>query len=83
MTAGRETGNERHRVLLAAEDELLERGAAATYVRLGDSLGEATIRADPRLAVSMAGAAAQSGQLERVPALLDLAESQLHDHSPP
>ena len=70
-------------VLLSAEDEFLEQGAAATYVHLGDQLGEAIVRADPRLAVSMAGAAAQSGQLERVPALLDLAEARLHDHSPP
>ena len=50
---------------------------------LGDQLGEAAVRADPRLAVSMAGAAAQSGRLERVPALLDLAEARLGDHSPP
>ena len=70
-------------VLLSAEDEFLEQGAAATYLRLGDQLGEAIVRADPRLAVSMAGAAAQSGQLERVPALLDIAEAQLQDHSPP
>ena len=61
----------------------LEQGAAATYLRLGDQLGEAIVRSDPRLAVSMAGAAAQSGQLERVPALLDIAEARLQDHSPP
>ena len=70
-------------LLLSAEDEFLERGAAATYLRLGDQLGEAIIRSDPRLAVSMAGAAAQSGQLERVPGLLGVAEARLHDHSPP
>jgi LuxR family maltose regulon positive regulatory protein len=69
-------------VLLPAEDAFLEQGAAATYLRLGDQLGEAIVRADPRLAVSMAGAAAQSGQLERVPALLDIVEARLQDHSP-
>ena len=41
------------------------------------------VRADPRLAVSMAGAAGQSGQLERLPALLDIAEASLQDHNPP
>ena len=70
-------------VLLSAEDAFLEQGAAATYLRLGDQLGEAIVRSDPRLAVSMAGAAAQSGQLERVPALLGIAEARLQDHNPP
>ena len=70
-------------VLLSAEDAFLEQGAAATYLRLGDQLGEAIVRSDPRLAVSMAGAAAQSGQLERVPALLGIAEARLQVHSPP
>ena len=69
-------------VLLSAEDALLEQGAAATYLRLADQLDQAIVRADPRLPVSMAGAAAQSGQLERVPALLDIAEARLHGHSP-
>jgi LuxR family transcriptional regulator, maltose regulon positive regulatory protein len=69
-------------VLLPAEDAFLEQGAAATYLRLGDQLGEVIVRADPRLAVSMAGAAAQSGHLERLPALLDIAEAGLQDHSP-
>jgi ATP/maltotriose-dependent transcriptional regulator MalT len=41
-------------VLLAAEDDFVEQGMAATFLRLGDQLGEATVRADPRLAVSMA-----------------------------
>ena len=70
-------------LLLAVEDEFLEQGAAATYLQLGDQLGEAIIRADPRLAVSMAGAAAQSGQLDRVPGLLDVAEARLRVNSPP
>ena len=70
-------------VLLSVEDEFLEQGAAATYLHLGDQLGEAIVRSDPRLAISMAGAAAQSGQLERVPALLGVAEARLHDDSPP
>lgn len=70
-------------VLLPAEDAFLEQGAAATYLRLGDQLGEVIVRADPRLAVSMAGAAGQSGQLERLPALLDIAEASLQDHNPP
>ncbi|HEY5846696.1 MAG TPA: LuxR C-terminal-related transcriptional regulator [Microlunatus sp.] len=70
-------------VLLSAEDAFLEQGAAATYLRLADQLGEAIVRADPRLAVSMAGAAAQSGQLERIPALLGIAEVHLQDQSPP
>jgi LuxR family maltose regulon positive regulatory protein len=67
-------------VLLAAEDQFLEQGAAAVYLQLGDELGEETVRREPRLAVSMAGAAAQSGRLERVPALLDVAEASLGDH---
>jgi LuxR family transcriptional regulator, maltose regulon positive regulatory protein len=70
-------------LLLSAEDAFLEQGAAATYLRLGDQLGTATVREDPRLAVSMAGAAAQSGQPDRVPALLDIAEAHLGDPSPP
>jgi ATP/maltotriose-dependent transcriptional regulator MalT len=61
-------------LLLSAEDAFLEQGAAATYLRLGDQLGDA-VRQDPRLAVSMAGAAAQSGQTDRVPVLLDVAEA--------
>jgi len=70
-------------VLLSAEDEFLEQGAAATYLRLGDQLGEAIVASDPRLAISMAGAAAQSGQLERVPALIDIAEARLEDSNAP
>jgi LuxR family maltose regulon positive regulatory protein len=70
-------------VLLSAEDTFLEQGAAATYLRLGDQLGEVFVREDPRLAVSMAGAAAQSGQLERIPALLDVAETHLGDANLP
>jgi LuxR family transcriptional regulator, maltose regulon positive regulatory protein len=70
------------RVLLSAEDTFLEQGAAATYLRLGDQLGDA-VRQDPRLAVSMAGAAAQSGQPDRVPVLLDVAEAGLGDAVPP
>jgi LuxR family maltose regulon positive regulatory protein len=69
-------------LLLSAEDAFLEQGAAATYLRLGDQLGDA-VRRDPRLAVSMAGAAAQSGQAERVPVLLDVAEAGLGDAVPP
>ena len=69
-------------VLLAAEDDLVEQGMAATFLRLGDQLGEATVRADPRLAVSMAGAAAQSGQPDRVPALLDITEAHLGEDRP-
>ena len=69
-------------VLLAAEDDFLEQGMAATFLRLGDQLGEATIRADPRLAVSMAGAAGQSGQPDRVPALLDITEAHLGEDRP-
>ena len=69
-------------VLLAAEDDFLEQGMAATFLRLGDQLGEATLRADPRLAVSMAGAAGQSGQPDRVPALLDITEAHLGDDRP-
>jgi ATP/maltotriose-dependent transcriptional regulator MalT len=69
-------------VLLAAEDDFLEQGMAATFLRLGDQLGEATVRADPRLAVSMAGAAAQSGQPDRVPALLDITEAHLGEDRP-
>ena len=49
-------------------EQFLEQGAAAVYLQLGDELGEETVRREPRLAVSMAGAAAQSGRLERVPA---------------
>ena len=70
-------------VLLPAEDAFFEQGAAATYLRLCDQLGEVIVSADPRLAVSMAGAAGQSGQLERLPALLDTAEAGLRDHNPP
>jgi LuxR family maltose regulon positive regulatory protein len=70
-------------VLLSAEDTFLEQGAAATYLRLGDQLGEVLVREDPRLAVSMAGAAAQSGQLDRIPALLDVAEAHVGDAYPP
>jgi LuxR family transcriptional regulator, maltose regulon positive regulatory protein len=70
-------------LLLSAEDAFLEQGAAATYLRLADQLGEAAVREDPRLAVSMAGAAAQSGRLDRVPALLDVAESKLRRDEPP
>jgi LuxR family maltose regulon positive regulatory protein len=69
-------------VLLAAEDDFVEQGMAATFLRLGDQLGEATVRADPRLAVSMAGAAAQSGQPDRVPALLDITEAHLGEDRP-
>jgi LuxR family maltose regulon positive regulatory protein len=69
-------------VLLSAEDAFLEQGAAATYLRLGDQLGDAAIRADPRLAISMAGAAGQSGQLDRIPALLDITEAHLRDDRP-
>ena len=70
-------------LLLSAEDAFLEQGAAATYLRLGEQLGKATVQDDPRLAVSMAGAAAQSGQGDRVPALLDVAEVGLGDAVPP
>jgi LuxR family transcriptional regulator, maltose regulon positive regulatory protein len=70
-------------LLLSAEDAFLEQGAAATYLRLGEQLGEATVHDDPRLAVSMAGAAAQSGQGDRVPALLDVAETGSGDAVPP
>jgi LuxR family maltose regulon positive regulatory protein len=70
-------------VLLSVEDEFLEQGAAATYLHLGGQLGEAIVRSDPRLAISMAGAAAQCGQLERVPALLRIAEGRLQDDGPP
>ena len=69
-------------LLLAAEDVFLEQGMAATFLRLGDQLGEATIRSDPRLAVTLAGAAGQSGQPDRVPALLDIAEPHLADDRP-
>jgi LuxR family transcriptional regulator, maltose regulon positive regulatory protein len=69
-------------VLLAAEDDFVEQGMAATFLRLGDQLGEATVRTDPRLAVSMAGAAAQSGQPDRVPALLDITEAHLGEDRP-
>jgi LuxR family transcriptional regulator, maltose regulon positive regulatory protein len=71
------------RLLLSTEDSLLEQGAAATYLRLGEELGEAIIRQDPRLSISMAGAAGQSGQLDRVPALLDIAEPQLRGGNSP
>jgi LuxR family maltose regulon positive regulatory protein len=70
------------RLLLSAEDAFLEEGAAATYLRLGIGLGEATIREDPRLAVALAGAAGQSGHVDEVPSLLDIAEAQLGDHPP-
>jgi LuxR family maltose regulon positive regulatory protein len=70
-------------LLVSAEDAFLEQGAAATYLRLGEQLGTATIREDPRLAVSMAGAAAQSGQVNRVPTLLDVAEAGLGNAVPP
>jgi LuxR family maltose regulon positive regulatory protein len=69
-------------LLLSAEDAFLEQGAAATYLRLGEQLGKAAVHDDPRLAVSMAGAAAQSGQGDRVPALLDVAEAGLGDAVP-
>ncbi len=65
------------RMLLSAEDTLLDQGEAATYVRLGDGLGEATIREDPRMSIAMAGAAGQCGRPDRVPALLDIAEAHL------
>jgi LuxR family transcriptional regulator, maltose regulon positive regulatory protein len=70
-------------LLLSAEDAFLEQGAAATYLRLGEQLGKSTVHDDPRLAVSMAGAAAQSGQGDRVPALLDVAEAGFGDAVPP
>jgi LuxR family maltose regulon positive regulatory protein len=69
--------HEAAQLLLSAEDTFLEHGEAAIYLRLGDDLGDATIREDPRLCVTMAGAAAQCGRLDRVPALLDIAEPQL------
>jgi hypothetical protein len=62
-------------LLLSAEDAFLEQGTAATYLRLGEQLGKAAVHDDPRLAVSMAGAAAQSGQGDRVPTLLDVADA--------
>jgi len=71
------------RLLLSAEDTFLERGEVATYLRLGDGLGEATIREDPRLAVALAGAAAHCGRLDRVAALLDAAEAHLGGDIPP
>jgi LuxR family transcriptional regulator, maltose regulon positive regulatory protein len=71
------------RLLLSAEDTFLEQGAAGTYLRLGDGLGEAAIREDPRLAVTLAGAAARSGRLDRVAALLDTAEGHLEGDTPP
>jgi ATP/maltotriose-dependent transcriptional regulator MalT len=71
------------RLLLSAEDAFLERGEAATFLRLGDGLGEATVREDPRLAIALAGAAGQSGHLDRVAALLDIAEPHLGDDTPP
>ena len=71
------------RLLLSAEDTLLDQGEAATYVRLGDGLGEAIIREDPRMSIAMAGAAGQCGRPDRVPALLDIAEAQLRaGHGP-
>jgi len=70
------------RLLLSAEDTFLERGAAATFVRLGEGLGEAAIREDPRLGVALAGSAALSGQFDRVPAFLDAVEAHLADALP-
>ena len=65
------------RLLLSAEDTLLDQGEAASYVLLGDGLGEAIIREDPRMSIAMAGAAGQCGRPDRVPALLDIAEAHI------
>jgi LuxR family transcriptional regulator, maltose regulon positive regulatory protein len=71
------------RLLLSAEDTLLDQGKAASYVLLGNGLGEAIIREDPRMSIAMAGAAGQCGRPDRVPALLDMAEAHLRvGHSP-
>ena len=61
-------------LLLAAEDDFLEQGMAATFLRLGDQLGEATIRSDPG-SPSHGGRGRAERQPDRVPALLDITEA--------
>ncbi|MEV4173003.1 LuxR C-terminal-related transcriptional regulator [Nonomuraea sp. NPDC049709] len=71
-------------LLIAADDEFLDGGAAATYLRLAEALDEALVRADPCLAIAMAAAAGFSGRADRADRLLDAAEAGLTgDDRPP
>ncbi|MGP3965339.1 hypothetical protein ACTWPT_56265 [Nonomuraea sp. 3N208] len=71
-------------LLIAADDEFLDGGAAATYLRLAEGLDEAPVRADPCLAIAMAAAAGFSGRPDRADRLLDAAEAGLTgDDRPP
>jgi len=82
IAAGRQ--REAADLLLAADDHFLDSGAAATFLRLADNLGDALVRGDPRLAIAMASAAGFGGRLDRVAELLDIAETGLaRDDRPP
>jgi LuxR family maltose regulon positive regulatory protein len=64
-------------LLAASDDDFLARGAIGAFLRLGDGLGAEVVRADPRLAISLASAAGFTGRLHRVAPLLDLAEAAI------
>ncbi|MFI7708960.1 LuxR C-terminal-related transcriptional regulator [Nonomuraea sp. NPDC049480] len=71
-------------LLAAADDDFLARGAIGAYLRLGDSLDAETVRANPRLGISLASAAGLTGRLHRVAPLLDTAEAAITaDTAPP
>jgi LuxR family transcriptional regulator, maltose regulon positive regulatory protein len=82
IAAGRQ--REAAELLAVSDDEFLDGGAAATYLQLADSLDPAVVRADPRLVIAMASAAAFGGRIERVSALLDTAQAGVAtDDRPP
>jgi LuxR family maltose regulon positive regulatory protein len=62
-------------LLESSEPWFFERGAAATYLMLGEQLPQAQISA--QLAVVLAYAAATSGRLDRVPHLLDICNERI------
>ncbi|MCO1659846.1 LuxR C-terminal-related transcriptional regulator [Pseudonocardia humida] len=70
------------RVLRSTVPHFLERGALAVHLHLGALLPPATVRADPRLAVSLAWSAGLSGRFTAMGPWLDLAEPRIDEHSP-
>ncbi len=71
------------RLLRSTVPHFLERGALAVHLHLGARLAPATVRDDPRLAVSLAWAAGLSGRLTAMGPWLDAAEPRIDEHSPP
>jgi LuxR family transcriptional regulator, maltose regulon positive regulatory protein len=61
----------------------VDRGAVRTYLQLGRQVRTAVAHAHPDLCVSLAWAAALTGQVELVRPWLDAAEPRLTDASPP